>query len=435
LVDLWNFDRQRLHYLYQFHHPGFVQHHALSEIEIQVTIPILILKNTISFFRHKPSVSIGFIFSMGSLLLGIWVAALPGIKLRLGFTDGTLGLSLLLAPAGSLTGVLISSAFFSRVKAGKWLLIGPILQTLIFILQVMAPTPLIFWLALYGSGVVGFLNGVCANAMVDRMEKQYGKRMMSTCHGMYSLGGGISAGLAAIFYALHWTPVTQIITVALVAITILLSIRSFLLMHNVFIHSDAAISAPPLSIIGLAFICFVTFMGEGCIADWSAIYLRESLKSSIAIASIGYAGFSLMMAFGRFNGDSIIPKFGARRLVVTGSILACLGFCLVVFLPFQWAAISGFALIGLGFSCIVPILFSTAANVPGVSPAIGISAVASGGLIGFLAGPALIGLIAERVNLASGLGFVLILILFSTWVATRNKFLASDTNAKFIELT
>jgi predicted MFS family arabinose efflux permease len=435
VVDLWYFNREWFYYLYQFHHPCFVQHHALFEIEIQVITPILILKNTISFFKHKPSLSIGFIFSMGSLLLGIWVAALPGIKLRLGFTDGTLGLSLLLAPAGSLTGVLISSAFFSRMKAGKWLLIGPILQTLIFIVQVLAATPLIFWLALYGSGIIGFLNGVSANAIVDRMEKQYGRRIMSTCHGMYSLGGGISAGLAAMFYALHWTPMMQIITVALITITILLSIRSSLLMHNVFIHSDAAISAPPLSIVGLAFICFVTFMGEGCIADWSAIYLRESLKSSVAIASLGYAGFSLMMAIGRFNGDSIIPRFGARRLVVTGSIIACLGFCLVVLLHFQWAAISGFALIGMGFSCIVPILFSTAANVPGVSPAVGISAVASGGLIGFLAGPAIIGLIAERINLASGLGFVLILILFSTWVATRNKFLASDTNAKFIELT
>lgn len=388
-----------------------------------------------AFFKHKPSISVGFIFAVGSLLMGIWVSALPGIKRRLEFTDGTLGLSLLLAPAGSLTGVLISTFFFSKVKAGKWLLIGPVTQCFIFILLVMAPTKIVFWIVLYASGVIGFLNGVSANAIVDRMEKQYGRRMMSTCHGMYSLGGGLSAGLAAIFYALHFTALTQIFLVAIILILILVSIRSLLLAHDVFINSDSAFAAPPLSIIGLAFICFVTFMGEGCIADWSAIYLKESLKSSIAAASLGYAGFSVMMAIGRFNGDSLIPKIGARKLVVAGSIIASLGFGVVVFLPYHLAAIGGFALIGLGFSCIVPILFSAAANVKGISPATGIAAVASGGLIGFLLGPAIIGLIAEKINLGTGLGFVLVLTLLSTLAATQNKFLATSTNSKFIELT
>jgi MFS family permease len=393
------------------------------------------LKNTVAFFKHKPSISIGFIFATGSLLTGIWVSALPHIKQRLDFTDGTLGLSLLLAPAGSLTGVLISSFFFRKIKAGKWLFIGPILQCLVFVLMVIAPTKIIFWIVLYVSGLIGLLNGVSANAIVDRMEKQYNKRIMSTCHGMYSLGGGISAGLAAIFYAFHWSATIQIFLVAISIILILVSIRSLILAHDVFIHSDAAFAAPPLAIIGLSFICFVTFMGEGCIADWSAIYLNESLKSSIAAASLGYAGFSVMMAVGRFNGDSLVPKIGARKLVVTGSVIASIGFGMVVFLPYQLAAIGGFALIGLGFSCIVPILFSAAANVQGVSPATGIAAVASGGLIGFLLGPAIIGLIAEKINLGTGLGFVLILTILSTLAATKNKFLAINTNSKFIELT
>lgn len=393
------------------------------------------LKNTIAFFKHKPSVSVGFIFAVSSLLMGIWVSALPDIKIRLGFTDGTLGLSLLLAPAGSLTGVLISAFFFRKVKAGKWLLIGPVIQCLIFILLVIAPTKIVFSMVLYACGVIGFLNGVSANAIVDRMEKQFGRRMMSSCHGMYSLGGGISAGLAAIFYALHWTAMTQIFIVAIILILILISIRSLLLAHDVFINSDSAFAAPPLSIIGLAFICFVTFMGEGCIADWSAIYLKESLKASIATASLGYAAFSIMMALGRFNGDSLIPKIGARKLVVAGSVIASVGFGMVVLLGYQWAAIGGFALIGIGFSCIVPILFSAAANVAGVSAPVGIAAVASGGLIGLVAGPAIIGIISEKLNLRIGLGFVLILTILSTLVATRNKFLATDTNSKFIELT
>ncbi|HZX58568.1 MAG TPA: hypothetical protein VFE54_07570, partial [Mucilaginibacter sp.] len=94
------------------------------------------LTNIRSFVSHKEGLSMGFLLGISSLLLGIWVAALPAIKQRLGFTDGSLGLSLLLSPIGSLTGVLISSAIFSRLKVGWWLLAGPAIQCLLFILLV-----------------------------------------------------------------------------------------------------------------------------------------------------------------------------------------------------------------------------------------------------------------------------------------------------------
>jgi len=252
---------------------------------------------------------------------------------------------------------------------------------------------------------------------------------------MYSLGGGVSAGLAAIFYSLHLAASWQIVLMAALIIVIVLFLKPHLVSYGERIHSGSSLAAPPASILGLAFICFVTFMGEGSIADWSAIYLKESLHSTAALASLGFAGFSVMMAFGRLNGDALVPKTGAKKIVIAGSLIAAAGFLLALTLPYQFTAIAGFTIVGLGFSCIVPILFSAAANVPGVSPAMGIASITSGGLIGFLFGPSLIGLLSEKINLAAGLSLVLFLSLASAFVGSRNKFLAADTNAPFVELT
>jgi len=377
----------------------------------------------------------GFLLGVSSLLLGIWVAALPAIKQRLGFTDGTLGLSLLLSPIGSLTGVLLAPRLFTRIKVGNWLLAGPIIQCFLFIAMVTVQYKLVFWVVLFAIGLIGFFNGVSINAVIDMIEKKYQKRIMSSCHGMYSLGGGVSAGLAAIFYALHIIAGWQIVIVAAVIIAILIGIRQHLLTHKEYIHSGSSLAAPPLSVIGLAFICFVSFMGEGSIADWSAIYLKESLHSTVSIASLGYGGFSVMMAIGRFNGDALIPKTGPKRIVIAGTLIAAAGFLLAIAFHNKATAIAGFSLVGIGYACVVPILFSAAANVKGISPAVGISSIASGGLIGFLFGPSVIGMVAEKFNLAAGLSFVLVLNLIASFVATRNKFLASDANASFIELT
>lgn len=381
------------------------------------------LNNTRNYFSHKSSRNIGFLFALSSLLLGIWVAAIPQIKTRLELSDATLGLSLLLAPVGALTGVVVSPAVFKKIPVGQWLLTGNLLYCLIFVAQVAALNPIMLWIALFFNGLIGFLNGVSTNAVVDLLEKKENRHLMSTSHGMYSSGGFVSAGLAAIFYSLHLSPLWQIITVAAILVLILFLLKDHLQSYTNYIESDSSFRLPSGSVVGLAFICFVTFMGEGCVADWSAIYLKESLGSSKAAAGLGFAGFSIAMALGRLNGDSWIPKVGSKRMAITGSLVAASGFLLAIGFTSIPLAITGFTLIGIGFSCVVPILFSAATKVPGVSPVTGISAVASGGLIGFLAGPSMIGLVAEQYSVAAGLSIIFFLAIAAAIVAWKNDFL------------
>ena len=381
------------------------------------------LKNTLSFIRHTPAFAVGFLFAAGSLMLGIWVAAIPAIKERLDFSDSQLGLSLLLAPLGALTGVYLSTKLLSRIKVGKWLLIGNIFFCVVVLLEITAQTRYVLWIALYLHGVTGFLNGVSVNAVVDMLEKKYSRKFMSSSHAMYSIGGGISAGLAAMFFAFDINSYIQAAIMAVCIIFIILILKNYLLAHKTIIDSGSSLRIPSLSILGISFICLVVFMAEGCVADWSAIYLKESLASPKELISLGFAGFSIAMTIGRLNGDQLIPIIGSKKIVIAGSLLAACGFLLVTLAVNTIMAIAGFVFVGFGCSCIVPVLFSASANISGVSAVQGFAMVTTGGLIGFLAGPSVIGLISEAFDLSTGFAFVFLMILLAAFTAWQNKYL------------
>jgi len=380
------------------------------------------IKNIGSFIKNKPALAVGFLFATSSLLFGTWVAAIPGIKQRLNFTDGSLGLSLLLSPLGAITGMLLSTRIFSKIPVGRWMLNGYRVLCLLMILQINSVNRPMFWLCLYLYGLCSFLNGVSSNATVNLMEKKADRLFMSTCHGMYSLGGAVSAGLAALLISFHVIAGWQIVLIATIIFTIITANQKQLLVHQEIIHSRSGIKLPSPAILGISFICMVTFMAEGCVADWSAIYLKESLNAPKAMISLGYAGFSIAMTLGRLNGDSLIAAIGNKKIVIAGCLLSALGFTIVVLASVVPAAITGYILIGCGSSCIIPVLFSAAANIPGTSTVEGFAMVTTGGLIGFLAGPSLIGFISEKSNLSKGLSLLIVMALLGAIVAWKNRF-------------
>ncbi|MBL0355666.1 MAG: hypothetical protein IPP72_01720 [Chitinophagaceae bacterium] len=109
----------------------------------------MLFKNFYSFIKLKPALAVGFLLAASGLLSAIWFAAIPGIKYRLGFTDGSLGLSLLLSPVGAITGVFLSSKVFSKIAVGKWMMMGYIVQCVIMTLLVNSVNRPIFWTCLY----------------------------------------------------------------------------------------------------------------------------------------------------------------------------------------------------------------------------------------------------------------------------------------------
>jgi hypothetical protein len=132
------------------------------------------------------------------------------------------------------------------------------------------------------------------------------------------------------------------------------------------------------------------------------------------VASLGYASFSGAMAAGRFGGDWVRARMRGVTLLRASGLLAAAGMAMALAVPHPAAALAGFALVGLGFANVVPVLFSAGGQQPGIAPAHGIAAVSSVGYFGLMAGPPLIVFIAEAHSLAIGLAVV---IFFAVVVA------------------
>lgn len=394
-------------------------------------------KNLTSFVRLGPVFAVSVLLACTSLLFGIWVSAIPEIKVRLGLSDGTLGLSLLLSPLGALTAVALSGRLFSRIAVGTWMVTGYLSLALIMITLVNAPNLYVFWVSLYLFGINGFFNGVSVNTTINAFEKKYNRKLMSTSHALYSIGGGISTGLVPLFVAgglgSHW----QILIMALFVASIVFINRKHLLSHTEIIHSRSGLKFPSLSVLSISFICLVIFMSEGCVADWSAIYFREVIGAPKELLSLGYTGFAVAMTIGRLNGDGLVTRIGSKTVVIGGASLAAAGFLLVVLSTAAVPGIIGYVLVGFGCSCIVPVLFSASGNIPGVKPVDGFAMVTTGGLIGFLAGPSLIGFISEKTNLSSGLILLVFMTALAAVIASRSKLLENKkmtgTNLEYDE--
>jgi fucose permease len=166
-------------------------------------------------------------------------------------------------------------------------------------------------------------------------------------------------------------------------------------------------------------LCFIGFLGEGATLDWSALFLHGKGLPT-AYGGIGYAAFSITMAVGRLTGDRVVKRFGTVRVLRISAVVAALGWALAVLIPGATAAVLGFALVGIGASNIVPLLFGAASRVPGVPTSVSIPLITALGYAGMLCGPAIIGFVAAATSLTvalSGVGCLLLLVFVSARIA------------------
>jgi len=258
--------------------------------------------------------------------------------------------------------------------------------------------------------VVGAANGVLGvamNAQAAAVERAYGRPIMASFHALFSLGGlagsavgGVLAGQGVGVRA-HLAG-----TAAALAAAAWLAARRLLPPAADAAPDAPAFARPTRALLALGVVAFCVLFGEGAMADWTAVYLRDVAGTGPGLAAAGYAAFSLTMAGGRLVGDALTVRLGPRRLVLGGGLLAAAGLALAVAVPTPWAAVAGFAAVGAGFATIFPSVLAAAGRTPGQSAGTAIAAVSTLGYTGFLAGPAAIGLIADATSLRAGLGVV-----------------------------
>ncbi len=360
-------------------------------------------------------------FFVTGALFATWGVHVPTVKAHYGLGEQSLAIAMLASGVGALGALMQAGRVVGRygprvVSAVMGLLCCAAIASLLAFSHYAA---LLVVMGLFGLGASLF--DVAINAEASEIERRAARPLMSGFHGMFSLGGMCGAGLGSAAPALGLSPQGHLLLAAGAAlVALLLACRAMLPPpepHAAGGKQPLSIPRGPLLLLGV--LASMGLIAEGAMYDWSVLFMKQERGSQASTAALAYASFSGAMAAGRFGGDWVRARTSPTKLMRASGVLAAVGMALALAVPSPVMALAGFALVGLGLSNVVPVLFSAASQAPGVSPAHGIAAVSGVGYLGMMAGPPLIGLVAEHSSLTAGLLVVVVFAVFMALSARR----------------
>lgn len=348
---------------------------------------------------------------MIGLLAGTWFGRIPAVTANLGLDVGQIGLLLLFFSLGALVvfqvvGKAISRFGSHRVARGFGFAF-PVAIALVAI----APDPATFALALFVCGFsFGGLN-VALNAQGVAIERRLERPIMNTLHGWFTLGmlaGSLLGGLAV---AIGLGPIPHFLGITIACLAIAIVAMPGLVPDEPATgvrHGEKRRRGVHLRRLlwPLALLAFCASVTEGSMYDWSALYVHDSLGRSEGAGALTFAVFSLAVLVGRFTGDRVVARLGEITVVRIGGALAGTGLTLGLAIGTLPAAMAGFAALGLGVSVLTPLFYSSAGSRPEIPSAQGVATVATCGMLGLLAGPPLLGTLADGTSLRVALAVV-----------------------------
>jgi MFS family permease len=383
----------------------------------------------------RTAVTTAFVFN--GVVVGSWTSRVPAVTTHVHAEPASLGLALL----GSSIGLIIAAPLASRLCArfGARLVVPPSVVLCAIALPLIGLAPTVQWL-----GAVMFFVGMAIGALDVSMNiaavsvvRQLDRPLMPTFHAAYSfgaLGGGVLAGLLV---AIGWTPLRHFIVVAAIGVVIAVAVARFVPGDRPVVadrpKQSQARFVPPIrrpAMWLMAGIMLGSAIAEGANGDWSALFLVRERGVAESAATIGFACFNVAMAVARLLGERWERRWGPYRLLGGGAVLAAIGMFAVVLVP--WVPISyvGFALVGIGLAFSFPVTIGLAGaagrRADGTGGEREIGFVTTIAYTGFLAGPPVIGAVAQATNLTVGLGVVGLLtalivpmVLSARWARNR----------------
>jgi len=351
-------------------------------------------------------------FLVTGIVIGGWAAAIPMIKARLGEGTGVFGAALFAMAGGAVLAMPLAGALINRFGSRPIVGIAGLLIGILYLGPVLSTTLPAFIVTGFAFGAVMGVLDVAMNTQGLAVEQQSSRPLMSGLHGAYSVGGLIGALLGGVLVDLFGL-IVQALIISLLCIGTVLFARPHLLPSAV----DKGLSTthfgwPTWRTLRLGVLCFLTLMGEGAFVDWSGLFLQTRFEVDAGFAATGFAMFSAGMAVSRFAGDALRVRFGAVRLVRWSAVFTMAGTAAGLLSPNPVLTVVLFVLAGIGIGNIAPVLFAGGGRLEPNAPGRGIAAVTTLGYSGLLAGPPLIGIIAEF----SGLGPALWLIVFAAFI-------------------
>ena len=340
------------------------------------------------------------VFFVNGAVIGTWVAQIPWIQQRFELSNSTMGLILVAMSGAVVLALPVAGQAIVRFGSQRVTWLGGSLAAVCVNLPVLAPEAALVAAGLFALGAAGATMDVAMNAHGVKVESDRGRPIMSALHAGWSFGGMVGAGFAAALVGLGTDPRAAVAIASALLLATLVACARRIGPGSRPQGSDAPrFALPSRGVVLLAVLCLLVMVTEGAMADWGGLYLRNDLGAPQAVAALAFAFFTAGMTVGRLFGDAINARIGPVALLRYGALLTGIPLAAMLLVGAPAAALAGLFALGLGVSNGVPLMFSAAGRQTETPSGPAMAAVSSMGSIGFLAGPPLIGFLADATSL------------------------------------
>ncbi|MFV8466254.1 MFS transporter [Flavobacterium sp. LB1P62] len=344
------------------------------------------LANTVFFFVS------GFGYSS-------WASRIPSIKAQLHLSEAQFGAVLFAFPIGLILTMPFTGRLLNKYSSRYCMLLGAILFN--FFLALPGFTAfvwqLVIILLLFGASR-NILN-LSMNAQALEVQKLYPKSIMTTFHAVWSLAGFAGAGLGYVMVTQNIAPSYHLLGISVAMMAITACFYPMTIQTEPLQEKRKFFSMPDKNLIKFALICFVAMACENTMYDWSGIYFQNILHASPKLTTAAFVFFMTAVTLGRFLGDFAVMKFGIKQILLISGVFITVGFLICFLLPFIYPTIVGYFFIGIGVSCVVPLIFSIAGKSKGLSNGNALTSISTIGYLGFLIVPPMVGFISEILSM------------------------------------
>ena len=355
--------------------------------------------------RARLAVTITFI--VNGFAAGTFVARIPDFKRILEVSNGTLGSSLLFVSIGVF--IALRPAGKNAAKYGSQPIIfwATIALSVACVLVGLLLSLQWFWFSLFLFGVAMATQDVAMNAHAVVVEQRAGKRLMSTFHGMFSVGTLIGGILGGIFSQWKVTPLQQALALAVIFFAIAIAVKPLFFPADADKHdfSSGPRAKHPFIFWILGFFGLFAAISEGAAGDWGGVLARDAFSATPFVSTLPYIVFCSAMIIGRFSGDYLAHRFGASLVIASGGIISGTGLTVGLIVGGIPAIMVSWFLLGIGLSVVIPLMFSAAGTLATkkyagiIAPSEAVAKVSGVSYFGFVIGPPLIGFIADAIEL------------------------------------
>lgn len=381
-----------------------------------VALPPLAETTTPASALHRRAV--GVMFFVAGAAYANWLARIPAVRDTLGLNERELGMLLLAGASGALVAFRFAGRLIARYGSRRVTRLAGTLFCAFLALPTCFANAVGSAVALFWVGAASGLMDVAMNAQAVEVERAHTRQILSLFHGLFSLGGLVGAMMGGAAAALGVAAPLHLALAGLILLIPTVVYGAALLPFTPAESPPSTTARPTGKLLALGAVVFCSSVGEGAMADWSAVYLLDVLHTTAGVAALGFAFYSVAMLVGRFTGDWFTTRFGAVRMVRLGGLVVSGSLGLGLMSQSVAAMFAAFFCVGVGLAVVVPVVFRCGGQLPGVAPGAALATLATLSYSAFLLGPPVIGFIAANYTLRGGLAVVAVLALVLSCLAS-----------------